>query len=375
MACRCRTGGTGYTLNGVTGDTAVRVTFAPAPAGAFTVTPSAGANGSVSPGTAQTVGSGGSVFFTAAPAGGFMVDEWLVNGVAVQSGGFSYTLGNVAGDATVRVTFRTQTFTVTSGAGANGSIQPATARTVDAGGSVAFTATAAGGYVVDQWLVNGVPVQAGGGDFTLGTVNGNTSVQVTFKLPDSDGDGMEDGWEMQVFGNLTTAGLGTDADGDGYADTEEFLRGLDPQAVTRTDYQPDGQIGFGAGFMQGNGRYDRYAITQLASTRVARGKSKTCLVFVQNDGQLTDTIRVQATAIGGNFTVRYYDGIVDVTAKALAGTLKFRNLAPGRKHVLKVVIRARGSAIIGEMGTVAVSLTSARDANAQDAVRCEATAR
>ena len=105
------------------------------------------------------------------------------------------------------------------------------------------------------------------------------------------------------------------------------------------------------------------------------GKSKPCLVFVQNDGQLADTIRVQGEPIGGRFKVHYFDGAVDVTAKVLAGTLKVRNLAPGEMHILKVVIRARGNAAIGEQSGVTIRLTSANDANAQDAVRWEVTAK
>ena len=96
---------------------------------------------------------------------------------------------------------------------------------------------------------------------------------------------------------------------------------------------------------------------------------------MQNDGQLTDTIRVQGDPIGGRFKVRYYDGAVDVTAKALAGTLNVRNLAPGKTHVLKVVIRARGNAAIGEEDGLTIHLTSANDANAQDAVRWDVTAK
>ena len=96
---------------------------------------------------------------------------------------------------------------------------------------------------------------------------------------------------------------------------------------------------------------------------------------MQNDGQLADTIRVQGEPIGGRFKVHYYDGAVDVTAKALAGKLRVRNLARGETHILKVVIRARGNAAIGEQGGVTIHLTSANDANAQDAVRCEVTAK
>ena len=44
---------------------------------------------------------------------------------------------------------------------------------------------------------------------------------------DSDGDGMDDAWEMAYFGTLARDGTG-DFDGDGMTDYQEFLAGTDP---------------------------------------------------------------------------------------------------------------------------------------------------
>lgn len=46
---------------------------------------------------------------------------------------------------------------------------------------------------------------------------------------DTDGDGMDDAWELQHFGNLDRDGSG-DLDGDGVSDLDEFLNGTDPSA-------------------------------------------------------------------------------------------------------------------------------------------------
>jgi hypothetical protein len=45
---------------------------------------------------------------------------------------------------------------------------------------------------------------------------------------DTDADAMGDAWEMQRFGNLTIAGVGTDRDKDGQSDAAEFLADTDP---------------------------------------------------------------------------------------------------------------------------------------------------
>jgi hypothetical protein len=46
--------------------------------------------------------------------------------------------------------------------------------------------------------------------------------------PDSDGDFIEDAWEIATFGNLDRDGKG-DFDNDGFSDLSEFLAGTDPR--------------------------------------------------------------------------------------------------------------------------------------------------
>lgn len=71
----------------------------------YTVVPSATADGIISPDTPQSVNSGGSVTFTATPNAGYAVNQWLVDGTAVQSGGSVYSLTNVTANHTVQVSF------------------------------------------------------------------------------------------------------------------------------------------------------------------------------------------------------------------------------------------------------------------------------
>lgn len=48
-------------------------------------------------------------------------------------------------------------------------------------------------------------------------------------VSDSDGDGIADEWELNSFGNLTTATASSDYDHDGQSDYAEYISGTDPK--------------------------------------------------------------------------------------------------------------------------------------------------
>jgi len=149
--------------------------------GTLTITPSAGPHGSISPSEPVTVPYGGSQEFTAHPDTGYEVDAWSLDSSVVQVGGGTYTVGNVQADHTVRVTFKQLQYRVTPSAGPHGSISPSEPVTVLYGGSQEFTAHSDTGYEVDAWSLDGSVVQVGGGTYTVGNVQADRTVRVTFK--------------------------------------------------------------------------------------------------------------------------------------------------------------------------------------------------
>jgi len=60
----------------------------------------------------------------------------------------------------------------------------------------------------------------------IGTV---VAGSVTFGIPDTDGDGIDDDWETTHFGNLTTGDAASDYDGDGLTDLQEYGSSTDPK--------------------------------------------------------------------------------------------------------------------------------------------------
>ena len=91
----------------------------------YTITPSAGANGSITPETAQTVGLGlDSTTFAITPDVGYHIVDVLIDGTSVGPV-TSYQFTNVDADHTISATFAPDTYTITTAAGAGGTISPA----------------------------------------------------------------------------------------------------------------------------------------------------------------------------------------------------------------------------------------------------------
>ena len=120
----------------VTADMTVTATFA---INTYTLTYTAGANGTITGASPQTVNHGASgTAVTAVPDAGYHFVNWS-DGVLTAA----RTDTNVTADMTVTATFAINTYTLTYTAGANGTITATSPQTVDHGGSgTAVTASA-----------------------------------------------------------------------------------------------------------------------------------------------------------------------------------------------------------------------------------------
>ncbi|SHH77311.1 FG-GAP-like repeat-containing protein [Desulfofustis glycolicus] len=118
---------------------------------------------------------------------------------------------------------------------------------------------------------------------------GSISVEEGTSFVDTDGDGIDDNWEIEYFGNTNTATVATDTDGDGYSDLVEYENETDPnvrnasgndgynklsdkQAAVNRDFNGDGRddilwrhstLGRGAiWFMNGTTKTIAYPFTE-----------------------------------------------------------------------------------------------------------------
>ena len=122
------------------------------------ITASAGANGTITPSGAVTVNYGDSQTFTITPDSGYTIADVLVDGVSVGPV-TTYTFDNITANHTISAGFAaTTTPIITASAGANGTITPSGAVTVNYGDSQTFTITPDSGYTIADVLVDGVSV-------------------------------------------------------------------------------------------------------------------------------------------------------------------------------------------------------------------------
>jgi YD repeat-containing protein len=86
-----------------------------------------------------------------------------------------------------------------------------------------------------------VPLQQGTNVFTVVATDasyaGNQTAQQVSVDTDQDDDGLADSWELQYFGDLTTADATTDSDNDGLSDLKEYIQKTDPN---KADTDGDG---------------------------------------------------------------------------------------------------------------------------------------
>jgi hypothetical protein len=237
---------TDYTFTNVIADGSITASFVAEPPPTWTITASAGENGSIDPAGSVEVTNGNSQAFTITPDSGYLVDDVVVveNGATNSLGSVTdYTFTNVIADGSITASFVAEpppTWTITASAGENGSIDPAGIVEVTNGNSQAFTITPVSGYLVDD-----VVVVENGATNSLGSVTGYTFTNViadgsiTASFVDTTANGTPIAYYDQ-FG-LTPAGEGVgtweeldalDSDGDGVPNWQEFVAGTDPTSIT-----------------------------------------------------------------------------------------------------------------------------------------------
>ncbi len=166
---------TSYTFSNLAADHAVNAIFAVT---TFTVTATAGTNGTISPAGTSVINYGSSVAYTITPKTGYHIALVTVDGSTVGAVD-NYTFTNVIRNHTIRATFAINTYTIVSGAGDNGTITPNGSASVNYGSSKKYTISHNAGYHILDVMVDGVSVGAVKA-YTFTGISANHSINASF---------------------------------------------------------------------------------------------------------------------------------------------------------------------------------------------------
>ena len=167
---------TTWTTNAITANCAVTASFT---INAYTVTATAGANGTIAPPT-QIVNYGGTASFMVTPSTGYTASMTGDTCTVTHSSGTTWTTNAITANCAVTASFTLNTYTVTASAGANGTITPPT-QSVGYGATATFTITPATGYGVATVVGDTCTVTQGTGNtWTSNGIIADCAVLATF---------------------------------------------------------------------------------------------------------------------------------------------------------------------------------------------------
>ena len=177
-----------YTFENVTADHTIAATFELIPANTYTITATAGENGTITPNGEVTVYEGDNQNFTIVAAAGYRIASVMVDSeteVVAQLVDGVYTFENVTADHTINATFEAiPTYTITATAGENGTITPDGEVEVAEGAEQAFAIVANEGYRIASVMVDeteNVTEQLVEGVYTFTNVAANHTIAATFE--------------------------------------------------------------------------------------------------------------------------------------------------------------------------------------------------
>ena len=167
-----------YTFTNITGSHTITASFETIPT--HNITASAGPGGSVTPPGLTTVNEGTNLTINIIPATGYKISGVLADGVSAGSVS-SFSFNNIFADHTISATFELLTFTLTSGAGTGGSINPSGVLTVNYGSSQAYSISPNTGYRISGVLVDNVSVGTPS-VYSFSNISANHTVAASFSL-------------------------------------------------------------------------------------------------------------------------------------------------------------------------------------------------
>lgn len=179
--CSGTLSGMTYTTGPITAHCSVAAGFAAiVTADTYTVTASAGAGGSIAPGSVNVV-AGANTMLTVTPNAGFSISGVMPTGCTGTLVGNTFTTDPIGAHCVVAASFVANTYMVTASAGAGGSITP-TSASVTHGANTVLTITPDTGLGIAGVSASGCSGTLAGTTYTTGPITADCTVTASFAV-------------------------------------------------------------------------------------------------------------------------------------------------------------------------------------------------
>jgi hypothetical protein len=375
----------------------------------FTIAPSAGAHGNISPNWDQVVNRGtDSPTFTFSPNVGYHVADVLVDGVSVGVVP-SYTFTNVQANHTIDVQFAINMYTVTPTASVGGTITPSTPQMVTYGmDSPTFTMAPSAGYYFTDVLVDGVSVGVVS-SYTFANVKANHTIQAVFvpipiytitpsvvgvgSITPSTPQSVVDGMDSPLFTIAPSAGhylsdVAVDGVSNGPITSYQFTNvrashtlaaTFYEKTVTRQSGSPISNAMYAAGYMYpgwtgvtdvviASGGTATTAMFEAATAAGLAGAYKGPLLLV-SPTSLSTAIRDTLIAMPDGIKVHIVGGTAGVSTsvlnaiKATPGVASVERISGSDRYNTAVAVATKMKSIMGPSFPTTALITSAESSN------------
>lgn len=166
-----------YTFSNVQSTHTISVSFAQI---YYTISASAGSDGSIIPSGSVEVAAGGSQTFTIIPNSGYSISDVTTTNPNQDLGAASsYTFTNIEGPGSISASFTINAYAITSSTGSGGTISPSGTTFVNYGSNQTYTMTPNAGYSISQVTVDGIN-QGTIGSYIFSNVQATHSISVSF---------------------------------------------------------------------------------------------------------------------------------------------------------------------------------------------------
>jgi ABC-type transporter MlaC component len=187
---------TSYEFVNITTNHSIQVSFA---INNYTITASAGANGSISPSGTISLEHGANQQFTIAPEQGYHIDDVMVDGVSVGAVS-SYEFVNIVQNHSIHATFAINTYIIIASSSDYGTIEPAGEVLVTHGSNQLFTFTPQPNYAVKEVIIDNIN-HGELDNYEFVNITADHSIHVVFDLIESLFAYQFDGLAFKLYPN------------------------------------------------------------------------------------------------------------------------------------------------------------------------------